>query len=405
MEQAAFEQFVQDLRLALNSLYDPVELRSSSLVASLGLEQRDDPVSALRWILLGAIRSLQPQIDVPIQSSAWRYYRILFSRYTEQLIQQEVASDLGLSIRQLRRQERLALETLAHYLWSHYPVEARQAGGKAATTIPVPSRKQELEWSQSSLPSAPVSVEEMVLAVVRIAEQLCQVSGVRIESAISANLPHLAVQLAIVQQALLGILTTAIRRVPGGSLRLEAETHRQELWIQVSYPGDTGRQSDEGIKMAGELIEFSGGRLDVVETAGSPDPCTSIRLVLPVRTPIRVLAIDDNPDTLQLWQRYISGTQYELIAVRDPDQALLRASETYPHIIVQDVMLPNIDGWDLLGRLREHPMLRGVPIIVCTILPQEQLALALGAAAFLRKPISRQVFLVTLDAQTDLLDR
>jgi CheY-like chemotaxis protein len=67
-----------------------------------------------------------------------------------------------------------------------------------------------------------------------------------------------------------------------------------------------------------------------------------------------------------------------------------------------DVMLPGIDGWELLGRLREHPHMRAVPIIVCTILPQERMALALGAAAFIRKPASRETLLTALDQQVAL---
>ncbi len=75
------------------------------------------------------------------------------------------------------------------------------------------------------------------------------------------------------------------------------------------------------------------------------------------------------------------------------------ASELAPRVIVLDVMLPGMDGWELLGRLREHPQLSAVPVIVCTILPQQQLALALGAGAFVRKPFSREAFLSVLDQQ------
>ena len=57
----------------------------------------------------------------------------------------------------------------------------------------------------------------------------------------------------------------------------------------------------------------------------------------------------------------------------------------------------------LIGRLRQHPLSADTPIIVCTILPQEKLALSLGANAFLKKPVSRQAFLQALDQQFDLL--
>jgi CheY-like chemotaxis protein len=60
-------------------------------------------------------------------------------------------------------------------------------------------------------------------------------------------------------------------------------------------------------------------------------------------------------------------------------------------------MLPGCDGWELLGWLRERPSTQGKPIIVCTILPQEGVALSLGAAGFLRKPVSRSDLLTMLD--------
>jgi CheY-like chemotaxis protein len=110
-----------------------------------------------------------------------------------------------------------------------------------------------------------------------------------------------------------------------------------------------------------------------------------------------VFAIDDNADTLQLLQRYLAGTRYPFVGIRDPQQALALVEGLAPKIILLDVMLPGVDGWELLGRLREHPRLRGVPIVVCTILPMEQFALILGAAAFIHKPVSREALLAVLD--------
>jgi CheY-like chemotaxis protein len=73
------------------------------------------------------------------------------------------------------------------------------------------------------------------------------------------------------------------------------------------------------------------------------------------------------------------------------------AQTVAPRLIVLDVMLPDVDGWELLGRLRAHPGTQDVPVIVHTILPQEQLARALGADAFLRKPVGREALLALLD--------
>jgi len=59
--------------------------------------------------------------------------------------------------------------------------------------------------------------------------------------------------------------------------------------------------------------------------------------------------------------------------------------------------LPDIDGWELLTNLREHPATRSLPVIVCSVVREEELALALGAARYVPKPVRRQEFIQALD--------
>jgi CheY-like chemotaxis protein len=127
--------------------------------------------------------------------------------------------------------------------------------------------------------------------------------------------------------------------------------------------------------------------------------------VLPVAERTPVLVIDDNADTLRLLERYLANSRYRCVGLSDPQDVFLMVGRSRPGIIVLDVMLPGIDGWELLGRLREHPETQDVPVVVCTILSQEQLARTLGATDFLRKPITRDAFLATLGRQVALLLR
>jgi CheY-like chemotaxis protein len=150
--------------------------------------------------------------------------------------------------------------------------------------------------------------------------------------------------------------------------------------------------------MARECIDLFGGEL-LVGDAGEREPPFMAALLLPIIEPAQVLVVDDNEDTLHLFRRYLSGTRYQFIGLREPHEVIQAAGDLVPAAIVLDVMLPGVDGWELLGRLREHPATRELPIVVCTVMPQEQLALALGAAAYLRKPVSREAFLSALDQQ------
>ena len=154
--------------------------------------------------------------------------------------------------------------------------------------------------------------------------------------------------------------------------------------------------------MAGRLAAVAGCSLQQLPGEVERAPLT-LRLILPAAEQVPVLVVDDNIDTLQLYGRYLTGTRYRFVGVADPRRAVELAEEVNPQIILLDLMLPQVDGWELLGRLREHPRTYHIPVVVCSILPQEDLALALGAAAFIRKPASQAALLSALDRELDRL--
>jgi len=76
-----------------------------------------------------------------------------------------------------------------------------------------------------------------------------------------------------------------------------------------------------------------------------------------------------------------------------------RAVGLRPQLILLDVMMPGVDGWQVLSRIKAQEELVGTPVVVCTILPQESLARTLGANGFIRKPIMGQAFREALERQ------
>ena len=162
-------------------------------------------------------------------------------------------------------------------------------------------------------------------------------------------------------------------------------------------PGDAA-VSARSLELARRLAELAGGRLEGDTPA---DVRRGLRLVLPAAEQAPVLVVDDNEDALRLMERYLAGSPFRFIGTRNPEEALPAALAHRPTVIVLDVMLPGVDGWELLGRLREHPALGGPAIVISTILPQEPLAAALGAAAFLQKPFTQEEFLAVLRRQAN----
>ena len=401
IDRAAFEH---ELRAALTHLYDPAALRDSRLMALLGLETRADAIVALRRLLLETIASLKPDDDVPAQARSWRYYQILYGRYTEQLTQYEVGSDLGLSVRQLRRQEKRAVQVLADRIWTRYRLESA-----APATAPGPEAfGDELAWSQAAFSRESVEVDALIQSALDTAEPMLRSSAVALEYEPSEGLPKLALQLAPTKQALLNVITTALDWLDEGRLVVRAEHQPGDRHVSLAVTGYGALAAAateigaERLRVARELLSFSRGALHQAADADGDQVC-EFRLSLPTDSQISVLAIDDNPDTLQLLQRYTDQTRYSLQGESDAERSLALADETKPDIILLDVLLQDIDGWELLGCFRAHPNLGDRPVIVCTILPQEELALSLGAAAFLRKPLSQRQLLAALDAQADRL--
>ena len=401
--------FARELRKALYSLYDWVSLSKSPLIQLFGVKDREDSPSALRATLKAAIDALKPADDVSPRARAWRTFQVLHARYVEQFTQGEVANELGLSIRHLRREESLAIQTLAAYLWDHHDLWSKwqeqedvQPPEEEATIAKdkTPTQEQELGWLHDSLPSEPTSVEEMIQTVLRLTNSLTQEAQVQIDCRIPKGLPRWIVKATPMQQALLITFTMAIGLVPGGQIAVlaavDGKAHVDILAKGAAPIPEMSANDTKRLKIARQLIELSLGTLETFRD-GEKQNTYTVRIAVPAEEQVPVLIIDDNADTLQLLQRYLSNSRYRFNGTADPQQALSLTEELAPKIIVLDVMLPGVDGWELLGRLREHPKTRDVPVVVCTILPQEQLALSLGAAAFIPKPVSRLELLATLD--------
>jgi CheY-like chemotaxis protein len=378
------------------------------------VEQQGDPAAALRQLLVVAIEALEPDEHVPAHTSLYSSYHLLNQRFVEQFTQKEVADDFGLSVRQLRRWEKKALELLATRLVSHYRLVeddheaiAPEPCNKPDMGVSTPSRREEMAWSQKTFPSDSTDVATLISSTLQVADPLLRTLRVQVEVQLPDALPRLVVEPIMVRQALLGVLTLVARFVPHHKLTIRTVANPGTVEIQIA--GEAGMSSPalyeadavESLRVAEELLALFGGQL-VVET-GEEKGQPLVRFILPSEQQMTVLAVDDNPDTLQLFSRYTANTRYSVVGVRQPAQVVELAAKIVPKIVVLDVMLPEIDGWQLLGQLRTHPALETVPILVCTILPQEELARALGASGFLRKPVGRDEFLAALDAQASPL--
>jgi CheY-like chemotaxis protein len=406
------------LRRALQHLYDPGELRRNPLQGLLGIDSAADRVAALRKILQDAIQALKPDEKIPLESNAWRIYDVLSFRFIEQSSQKEVAADLSLSIRQLQRLETIALRVLGDNLVSRYnlkfePDSLEEQPEPADVEIQPEVEntgfnsmvEQELDWLRKSYRNEEIDPTLLVDAALKTIASLVQAMHCVVQIEIEANLPKAIGQTTPLRQALINLLTAAVQWAQNGQVRVTTKAVPGRINILIlTIPASPDQrtsklQVDEFISVARQLVELSGGVLEIPFEKESTEVFKA-SLVLPAAQHKVVLVIDDNADTLLLMERYLSGSLYQFIGGRDPLQALALAEAHHPHAIVLDVMLPGIDGWNLLGQFKANPTLHQIPVIVSTILPQESLAMMLGADDFLQKPFTQAQFLAVLERQT-----
>jgi CheY-like chemotaxis protein len=404
-----YETFLRHLREALNHHQDPEFLRQSPLATLFGVADRFDTFVTLQDILTQAIATLEPGPDEPLQSRAWRTYDSLYYRYIQQMNQAEVAEQLGLSQRQVRREQHAALEALGTMLWEEHGLSASGDQGAGPSTVAGnsgPDREAilaELDWLRNSSLAVSTSLREATGSLIELARSLADQHSVQLEANVPDGLPDLAVHPVALTQILLNTLGVAFHQAEGGHVDISARMVGWEIEIRmcgesISQAGQALSEDDEAsLDLARQLADLSAGRLLVDE---SYDGFCAV-LMIPACEQLPVLAIDDNADTLRLLERYAADTRYRVVGIQNPERALVLAQELSPQVIVLDVMMPQVDGWQVLRRLRQHPLTDHIPVIVCTIVGQKELALSLGASAFLKKPITRQGFLTALDSHAE----
>jgi CheY-like chemotaxis protein len=399
------EEFIDQLRNDLSHLYNPERLRQSPLSLLFGVAKRFDTGPALQRILIEAVNSLEPSPDEPQYSPAWQIYEPLYYRYVEQLSPEEVADQMAISVRHLRRKQQTAVEALADTLWGQYDLKGIISEGQDIRTFderenPANSTvNEDLAWVKETASNSSANLNQTFLSLANLAQKLADSHDVHLDTVLDDSLPQLAVDPVVLRQMILNLLQVAIPRASGESIRISARPLdwgvELRIWCPERTSGHKPVLDDESanLNMAQRLADMSGCKLDLSVNARSFD----VTLVVPVLEQLPILVIDDNLDALQMLSRYAYGSRYHVITSHEPEQAITLAELHLPKAIVLDVMMPHVDGWELFQRLRQHPPTADIPIIICTILAQKKLALLLGARDFLRKPISRQTFLSALD--------
>ena len=240
------------------------------------------------------------------------------------------------------------------------------------------------------------------------------------------------------RQVLYNLLSNAIKFTPeGGRIRIEGESQGDEYRLSVVDSGvgiavedqaavfeefrqvGSGVQRSEGtglgLALSRRLVEAHDGRIELQSTPGSGSRFTVVlpscepdalpdrdrpagaALALPgIPRQASVLVVEDDPSAVRLLHAYLEPEGYVIRVAADGEAALREIRADRPAAILLDVLLPGIDGWEVLRRLKADPELRDIPVVIVTVVDEKDVGLALGAVDYLVKPINRDALLTSL---------
>lgn len=402
MREADLQQLVAQV---CEHLYDLVYLRTHPLREMLVGDEESlnahDAAWKLHHLLLDAIDELDPGPQAPLHGREWRRHQLLVLRYVEGLSPDVVARRLNISERSYFREQRAALTALASVL-SHRLAERQQRDSSSQTSAPADRlgllRMEAARAWQAQRTVAVAPVVEGVLATLqdRLAQQ-----RLTIQLSLSSGLPELTTDAGLLRQLLLGMLGYLAERAQSAVVYLggQASPEHVELTLRVQ-PGHTVRppMAGEASDCLAGLRELAAlGRITFVPVMEG-SAITGFVLSLPLEAERPVLVVDDNAQAVELYQRYLAAHGYRTLSAHSAQEALAALAEVHPRAVLLDVMMAGQDGWDLLQILRNRPDTQHIPLIVCSVLRQRELALSLGATAFLEKPVTEQALLAMLKA-------
>ena len=252
---------------------------------------------------------------------------------------------------------------------------------------------------------------------------------------------HLIADPAKLKQMLLNLLSNAIKFTPDGG-RIQIRGRQVDSWAEIAV-SDTGigiaaedlgrlftefqqldagpaRQQEGtglGLALTRRFAELHGGQVSVESAPGKGSTFT-LRLPLEakaLRAPARhephsvtasdlsrplVLVVDDNPQAAEILARTMGAGGFRIKVAHTGTEALTMARDLKPVAITLDILLPEVDGWEVLNRLKADEATRNIPVIVVSVVDNPALGQALGAFDYFVKPVDGKALLSRLSQYT-----
>ncbi|NPD84244.1 response regulator [Lentimicrobium sp. L6] len=286
-----------------------------------------------------------------------------------------------------------------------------------------------IESGKMDIAVSSISLKTLIQMIVENIQGLSEEKGIAIALNISENFPMVETDEARLHQVLLNIVGNAVKFTNEGSIGIHVIEESGRACIAVSDTGvgipkeilphvfDEFRQADGtssrqfqgtglGLAIAQKLTGILGGEIKVESVLGSgsifticiPIKWDNIEMVQPVEklnlevfeeAKKTILVVDDEPKTIAEISNSLQQSGYDVISTTSGKEAIRLAKEYQPFAITLDVVMPEMDGWEVLQELKNDFLTKDIPVIIASVSNDQETGFALGAIGYLNKPVNK----------------
>ena len=249
---------------------------------------------------------------------------------------------------------------------------------------------------------------------------------IRIKAVSKDNLPRIYADSDRIVQVLTNLVYNAIKFTPdGGDIIIGARDSGEKILIWVQDNGIGIKRQDQerifdrfqqirgkqvfirqgtglGLAISREIVGLHRGEIWVESREGVGSTFT---ISLPKALAPRVLLVDDDPDLVEMYKEVLAPLHYRISTAANGEEAVVKAYDEIPDLIILDIIMPKMNGYEVLGRLKQNKRTCNIPVIILTGygLDQDRLDYFLkGSMPALRKPVMMNEFIA---AVTNVLEK
>jgi PAS domain S-box-containing protein len=278
-----------------------------------------------------------------------------------------------------------------------------------------------IEAGKMELALEELNIADTINSVMSTAVGLVKDKPVKLLKELETNIPAVRADAMRIRQVLINLVANAAKFTDEGTITIQASSHinssgNKEVLVSIKDTGPGISPEDQkklfqafsqvdssptrksggsglGLSICQRLVELHNGKIGVHSAVGEG---STFYFTIPVYhqdtietdTDNRViLCIDDDPQIIGLYERYLKPQGYTVVPLVNPANAKDTIKRIKPYAVTLDIMMPELDGWQVLSDIKNDPEIRDVPVIVCSIVEEEEKGFSLGAADYLVKPI------------------